>query len=408
MMNLFIIDQYPDLDEFAPIIHEISSNSKFKVAMMNIYPVQDIKKYDLTKLLINKSRVKIIDLSSISIKIFLIIALLKVILLLPKFILLRLNRLWFFLYHKINLLNVADIKRLIKKKKILSISINNGIPQRYKEIFFEACSETNIKLLLYGSGVEMRKDFDVPDYNEFFSHYRIISDQYTTKNKKYDKIRYKIINLNSARYSFQWLDILEDINLYKIENYRIPSVAKDRIKIVIFTRSLFYEEVWKNMESKIRLISNVDVKLRYKPRGDLSPLNINKQNINQNSSSELINWADIVISHKSSILIEAMMKRKVIFYPIYLMQDKKYMRIKEDLKFEKPLFEDYSCVININSLSEMLTNIENSLGKIEIWNKTCLKGQQNYLKEIFGDDFFDKKIVKDHLDFYSKIENKKL
>ena len=56
----------------------------------------------------------------------------------------------------------------------------------------------------------------------------------------------------------------------------------------------------------------------------------------------------------------------------------------------------------------MLTNIENSLGKIEIWNKTCLKGQQNYLKEIFGDDFFDKKIVKDHLDFYSKIENKKL
>ena len=407
-MNLFIVDQYPELDEFAPIMHEISSNSEVKAAMMNIYPVQDIKKYDLTNLLINKSRIKIINLSSINIKNFLIIVCLKVILLLPKFILFRLNRLWFFLYHKINFLNVADLKRLIKKEKILSISINGGLALRYKKIFFEACSETNIKLLLYSSGIEMRKNFDVPDYNELYSHHIIISDQASSKNKKYDKVRNKIINLNSARYSFQWLDTLEDISLYKIENYKIPLVAKDKIKIVIFTRSLFHEEEWKNMESKIRLISNVDVKLRYKPRGDLSPLNINRQNINQNSSSELINWADIVISHTSSILIEAMMKKKVIFFPDYLLQDRKYIKGKNDLKFEKYLFEDYSCVININSLSEMLTNIENSLGKIEIWNKTCLKGQQNFLKEIFGDAFLDKNIVKDYLNFYSKIEDKKI
>jgi hypothetical protein len=390
-MHLFIVDQYPDLDEFAPIMHEISSNSEIKAAMMNIYPIQDITKYELTNLLINKSKIKIINLSSINIKNLLIIACLKVILLLPKYILFRLNRLWFFLYHKMNFLNVADLKRLIKKKKILSISINAGLALRYKKIFFEACSETNIKLLLYSSSVEMRKNFNVPDYIELYSHHIIISDQASSRNKEYDKVRNKIINLNSARYSFQWLNTLEDINIYKIKNYRIPLEAKDKIKIVIFTRSLFHKEEWKNIESKIRLIPNVDVKLRYKPRGDLSPLNINRQYANQNSSSELINWADIVISHKSAILIEAMMKKKVIFFPQYLLQDKRYMKIKKDLKFEKYLFEDFSCVININSLSEMLTNIENSLSKIEIWNKTCFKGQQNFLKEIFGDDFFEKK-----------------
>ena len=96
-MNLFIVDQYPELDEFAPIMHEISSNSEVKAAMMNMYPVQDIKKYDLTNLLINESRIKIINLSSINIKNFLIIVCLKVILLLPKFILFRLNRLWFYI-----------------------------------------------------------------------------------------------------------------------------------------------------------------------------------------------------------------------------------------------------------------------------------------------------------------------
>lgn len=116
-MHLFIVDQYPDLDEFAPIMHEISSNSEIKAAMMNIYPIQDITKYELTNLLINKSKIKIINLSSINIKNLLIIACLKVILLLPKYILFRLNRLWFFLYHKMNFLNVADLKRLIKKKK---------------------------------------------------------------------------------------------------------------------------------------------------------------------------------------------------------------------------------------------------------------------------------------------------
>jgi len=406
-MHLFVVDQYPELDEFAPIIHEINSNSKKKASIMNMYPVQEIKKYELIKLLIKRSKINFINLSSLSLKNFLIIMCLKIFLLFPKFILLRCNRLWFFIFHKLNFLNIYAIKKLIKKNNIKSISIGGGLALRYKKILYEACSENNIKLILYTSSVEMRKNFDVPDYNELYSHQIIISDRISSLNKKYDKVRKKIKNLNAARYSHQWINILEDINYYKIKDYKIPSTKNEKIKIAIFTRSLFNDEEWKIIETKINQIPNVEVKLRYKPRGDLSPLSINRQIIGQNTSSELINWADIIISHTSSILIEAILKNKVIFFPDYLLKDEKYLKNKNNLEYEKYLFEDYSCVIKVNSLSEMVQNIENFLSKIEIWNKTCFKGRQDFLKKIFGDDFFKENVNQNYLNFYSELEKYK-
>ena len=64
----------------------------------------------------------------------------------------------------------------------------------------------------------------------------------------------------------------------------------------------------------MKSLDYVDVKIKYKPRGNLQPLEIqNKDDLN-NTSSELINWCDLVISHTSSVLVEAILKKKGIIF----------------------------------------------------------------------------------------------
>ena len=74
-MHIFIVHQFPDLDTFAPVIFQINKKNKIRKAdILSIYPVQDIKKYNLTKFLIKNSKIKIFSLADINIRnIFLIL-----------------------------------------------------------------------------------------------------------------------------------------------------------------------------------------------------------------------------------------------------------------------------------------------------------------------------------------------
>ena len=84
------------------------------------------------------------------------------------------------------------------------------------------------------------------------------------------------------------------------------------MKIVIFTRPFINYIEWKKIEEKINSLSNVEVKLKIKPRGDLSPLHASRHFAVHRTSSELINWADLIVSHISSILIEVFIKKNQI------------------------------------------------------------------------------------------------
>ena len=75
---------------------------------------------------------------------------------------------------------------------------------------------------------------------------------------------------------------------------------------------------WDEIFNLISDIKNTDVKLIKKPRGILKPLHLQENNNIKFTSSELINWADIIVSHASSILIEAAIKNKKILFLEYL------------------------------------------------------------------------------------------
>ena len=135
-------------------------------------------------------------------------------------------------------------------------------------------------------------------------------------------LKKKIVRINSARYSIEWLEILEKINYLKLKDYKPYFPNKDKLKIVIFTRPFINYIEWKKIEEKINSLGNTEVRLKIKPRGDLSPLSVNRQTLQQFTSSELINWADLVVSHISSILAEVLMKNKPLFYLDYITKDK--------------------------------------------------------------------------------------
>ena len=103
--------------------------------------------------------------------------LLNIIKIFPNLIIKKLNRIWYYFYHKYTLFNTSQLVNLIKNKKIKSINIDESLPEGYKKIISSACKETKIRFICYRIGIEMRKDIrlKIDDYN--FYDYTIIQDE---------------------------------------------------------------------------------------------------------------------------------------------------------------------------------------------------------------------------------------
>ena len=82
---------------------------------MNIFPVHNLKYYRLNQLLIDNG-IQLIDVSEINIKSKVIKFFMKFIQIIPKKILERLDRIWFYFYHKFTLFEQDNLISFIKKK----------------------------------------------------------------------------------------------------------------------------------------------------------------------------------------------------------------------------------------------------------------------------------------------------
>ena len=113
-MHLFFVHQFPDFDNFVPVVIDLKKNeSKF---FNNEYlPVHNLKYYRLNQLLIDNG-IQLIDVSEINIKSKVIKFFLKFIQIIPKKILERLDRIWFYFYHKFTLFEQDSLTFFYKKK----------------------------------------------------------------------------------------------------------------------------------------------------------------------------------------------------------------------------------------------------------------------------------------------------
>jgi hypothetical protein len=384
-MHLFIVHQFPDYDNFVPIIINLKKKVNSKFAIMNIFPVHDLKYYRFNSLL-KKYEIQFIDIGEINIRSILINLLLSFVKIFPNAIIIKMNRVWHYFYHRYVLFNKNHIISLIKKKDIKSISIDHGLPARYKKIFYVACKETNIKYNCYILGVQLdvvqktkSEDFNLYDYAMIQSQILGIDD--SEKNKR------KFKRIASPRYSLDWLNEVEEMYRYKLKEYS-PDTFDRKLKVVLMTRAMFSEKTWQILYEELKKINNIELKIKLKPRGQFRPLYTQKNIINEYNTSELINWADVIVSHTSSILNEAIIKNKKILFLNFLFDLEK----QEKCSYA---FEDLHVVTNVNSKEDLVMQIENLKTKqTHIMNdEKYQESKKIYLKKVFGDDYFDKKDI---------------
>ena len=235
------------------------------------------------------------------------------------------------------------------KKNIKSINIDKALPNTYKKIIVSACRKSNIKINCYNLGIEMRKNIriNLDDYD--FCDYGIIQDQNLILEES-DLKKKKIIRSASARYSLDWINEIENIYKYKLKDY--SSKLKNRkLKVLLVTRPFFSEKSWQIIYENLKKVENIDLKIKLKPRGRFKPLHIQNDIVKGYNTSELINWADVIVAHSSSILVEAIIKSKKILFLNFLFDLEK----KKEIKY---IFENLEIVEYINSIDQLNNKIK--------------------------------------------------
>ena len=403
-MHLFIVHLFPDLDTLAPVIYKLDCKSKGIAKILSVFPVHDLRNYAVMKFLL-KRNIKYYSLASINLKNFFLILFLKVLSFLPKFILTKLNTLWYFLYHRANLFTSNDICKFIEKEKIKSVTIDTALPTRLQKIFYDSCSRKNIELIMYQVGINFIKNFKIPEYKfEYCNKY--ILPNFLTPDPEDINIKKKIIRILSARYCQEWVEIYEEINRLKLRDYKHYSPNRDKLKIVIISRPRIILKEWKKLEEILKSLDNVEVRLLIKPRGNLSPLNA-QHSTNQFTSSEVINWADLIVSHISSILVETFIKEKKLLFLDYITKDKyktaAWHYYKMEDKEESYHFEDHSFYVKINSLNHLIKEIKSCSKNLQKCNENELRDQKNFLNKILGGDYKNKDLLDKYVNLYMNL-----
>ena len=228
----------------------------------------------------------------------------------------------------------------------------------------------------------MRRNIKInlDDYD--FCDYGIIQDQNLILDESNSKKK-KIIRTASKRYSLDWINEIDKIYKYKLMDY--SSKLKNRkLKVLLVTRPFFSEKSWRMIYENLKKIENIDLKIKLKPRGRFKPLHIQNDIVKEYNTSELINWADVIVSHSSSILVEAIIKSKKILFLNFLFELEK----KKEIKY---IFEDLEIVEYINSTDHLNNKIKflaskNDLDFLEKYNRSCEK----FLLSNIDKNFFNK------------------
>ncbi len=394
-MHLFIVHQFPDLDNFIPIILNLKKNTKSNFGIMNIYPIHDIQYYNLNNFLL-KNQIKLINISDFNFKVKIILLLLKIILIFPKKLIKSLNRLWYYLYHNYLFLDKYNLIKLVKKNKIQTINIDDALPFRYKKIIASQAKKLNIKIIKYKLGVELRKKIYIDD--DFLSSDFAIVQDYSTQFNVPSEIKKKLYRITNSRYSKSWLRDVESEYNYKLDYYN-PHLENRKLKVLLITRPLFSDNSWSAVKEEILKNSKIELKIKLKPRGQFAPLQIQDNILNEYKTSELINWADVIVSHATSVLMEAIVKNKKILFLEYLFKSENKKKIEY-------VFKNKSFIKNINSLAELFIELEKIGLNKKTLNNSMVDDEEklNFLTEVLGKNWDKENLFENNfLSIYKNI-----
>ena len=305
-MHLFFIQTIPDIDVIVPIIHQLSINKSSDALVICTNPRYDIKNDYQLQYLINKCKVEVLHLHQINSFTKLIFGLI--------FILSRLFSadLKVKLDAKLikSLINFKFFTSYLKKLQLSSITIDESIPNHVKGIT-NLAFELNIKIVIVPVGVQVLKVHPIHPDSELFFDYKINVPLKTLHPSEANQKN--IIKMSCIRFCREW----QKIN-FKLLNdaFRIESLPshKNKLKVLVFSlpdKNFNFLE-GNSLVEKLRNDNNLLVIFKDKPR-------VFKGGKYDNyPSAFLIQWADVVISPISSIVMDIFYYKKMFIYLKYL------------------------------------------------------------------------------------------
>ena len=199
--------------------------------------------------------------------------------------------------------------RFSKGKKILNIFLPNDYLQKKKKFIYEIKSSNNFKIIEVEIGARTlisapygKNSFPLSLCDYFISSNDDIPD-ISLDNKK------KVKSLGSLRYSKYWQEKLR-------ENSDIRLNVHGKIKVGLLLNERI-QSIDTEFIKKIYNIKDVHLEIVHKPKSVMPEKCCDYINDKLNGN-QLIDWADVIISHSTTLLIEAIQKNKVVFYCKFL------------------------------------------------------------------------------------------
>ena len=381
-MHLFLYSIIPEIDTLAPIIDSIKDKNKVIIRSVNV--INTYSDHPIFKLLKDKN----INLSNkpiLNIKGTLAFILMKIINSLPIFIQDKLIILITYFFYNIVPFNKNYLSIFLKKNKIQSITIDDGCREKIINIIYQAASEMDIPIIMHQVGLFIIKTKQIiinEKISYYHSKYNFEERPKFIKNKKT-----KLIFLGFPRFTSFWINKLKDISQIKrneLENNNLLNVSlftRPRKKILDKNNQII---------SKIKKIENVRLKVKNKPRHIMTNKQENKH-FDKFTSSEIIDWSDVIITHNTSIIAEMLLKQKPIFFLDYLSPPDEYYYILK-----------YKC-INIIKSEEELLNLIISIKNDKSLLKEYIHDSSKYFSELVHDDLDDKTVYKNYSEFYLNL-----
>ena len=381
-MHLILFDHVIQLDSLAPVIDFLRKEKK-NIIILNTNPLFDYNDNKLIKYFRGKD-LKFISFPSTNLINKIKVFFLKLITLLPKKLLLKYTGLWFRVGNN-HYFDRDKFIKFIKENDIKIISIPNDLVTKKKKFIYECKQVTDFLIIEIEVGLRTLKtspygsSFPV-EYCDYF-----IASNNLNEKPKDSKIINKIKNLGCLRYSKQWIKRLDEINKF---DERSPN---DRIKLAIFLQT---GHLYKDTEfmKLFKGIKNLEIEFGNKPKS-LLPQKCCNFLYDKFNTTQLINWADLIVSHSSSILIEAILKSKKVFYCDFLTYSEKF-------KVEKIYYSEIEGFHMFQNSNKMINELKNLKKKPEKVNYSV--SDINIINELKGFNK-DDEIINNYRNFYKNI-----
>jgi len=380
-MHLFIIDLFISIDTFAPIADYLVKKKK-KIFFFNSNIIQNHNhKNNLLLKYLNKNEFfQLISNNSIYNLKFILISFLLILL---KFLLNLLKKkgfkVWRSLWEQDFYLSEIYLNHTVKNLNIKSITILEDLPLKKKFFFKKIAKKNNIPFIIVPSGLSPLPGVtDISKENPDF----FLSPNLFNKGKIKNLNSFKLVG--SPRYDLSWISQLNKV-------YNINKNLKE-FNVGIFTNpneeSLDeFNKIKKKLEEiNIKFISNS------KPR-EILPIEKTAQSI-ELSSTEIIEYSDLIIGYPSSILIEVIQKNKPIIFPYY---SEKLIELKKGSFFDQN--ELFYFPKDFNDLIKMIVSFKENKKVFKydsIKKNLFLKSTINFEQE--------ENILENFSKFYSSLE----